>query len=84
MYGFPDFPRHLNCEHDHARTLASGQASYSFTKADVAGLFMTYQQLEQPAKGGLLGDINLLEISSARKASDQTLSSNGCVVRLIC
>ena len=57
MYGFRDVSRHLNCKYDHAKTLASEKASYSFTKADSASLVSIYQQLEQPAKGEPLVDL---------------------------
>lgn len=42
-YGFCGDSRHLNCKYDHAKTLASEKASYSFAKADSASLVAIYQ-----------------------------------------
>ena len=55
----------------------SEQASYSFAKADVANLVSTYEQLEERTKEKAAGHVNFIEISSALRASDPILSSNG-------
>ena len=81
---FPNISRHLNCEYDHAQTLVSEQASDSVAKADVANLFSTYEQLEEPTTGKTLGILILSRFHLPPGLLIQCYRLLVCIDRVIC